>query len=112
MGIHGGITLGESRCRAGADRFAKSKLSDTYYSELPVYCDHIFASYTPYDKLPAFWEGLETTSCDNPYQYVRSGSGRCRTGLGSWPRGKDAMRSHVRKWAAASRPGALADCCF
>lgn len=58
----------------------------TFYETLPTYCDPIFVSYAPYNKLPAFWEGLEDTGYVNPYDGIAS------DGLAAqaWDRGREA----------------------
>jgi hypothetical protein len=56
----------------------------TFYETLPTYCDPIFKSYAPYDKLPAFWEGLEDDGYRNPYD------GDHGVNAQAWDRGREA----------------------
>ena len=56
----------------------------TFYETLPTYCDAIFKSYAPYDKLPAFWEGLEDDGYDNPYDRSQGLAAQ------AWDRGREA----------------------
>jgi len=56
----------------------------TFYETLPTYCDAIFESYAPYNKLPAFWEGLESTGYTNPHDKGRGVDAQ------AWDRGREA----------------------
>jgi hypothetical protein len=64
----------------------------TYYETLPTYCDAIFESFAPYNKLPAFWEGLEDEGYRNPYD------GKPSQGVNAqaWDRGRNT-RMHCER---------------
>jgi hypothetical protein len=68
---------------------------ETFYETLPTYCDQIFKSYAPYDRFPAFWEGLEDDGYDNPYD------GDIGQGIAAqaWDRGREA-RSRCQRMMA------------
>ena len=78
----------------------------TFYATLPTYCDAIFESYAPYNKLPGFWEGLEATGYDNPYDEppLRStldlqASVNAGVAAQAWDRGREARMRCEREIA-------------